>query len=216
MKKMCYLILLIFFCSTVYGSGLDKELQFWLGPGLARYHNTYNSAIPEFGFKTETKSTFFAGFALSLKKNESPLGFRFSLEYLRKGTNERQYDLGRPVSLFTYNLDVLSHCGAIRIIVFSGKLRPYFLAGYDASLVLKHSLMIKDPLNGSENLTSETKKFDLAAVGGVGIMFPCSNLTPFLEFRYYLGLVNIYNGNYKTRTLLFSAGLSLPIFQKKS
>jgi hypothetical protein len=138
------------------------------------------------------------------------------LQYVRKGTAVNWYYFDEPLGSWIYDLDVVSNPITLRFKPWAGS-SPYVLAGYELSLIVGHRLTDSWGSAGpvKMNLKDHTYDIDLGLIGGVGAEIALKKWTPFVEFRYHVGLLDVSKGTgplesypkIKTRALVLLAGV---------
>jgi len=142
------------------------------------------------------------------------------LQYFQKGSKNEMHYLGRLLTRTVYSLDVISLSACIKFKPLA-KTSPYILAGGELSFVLGHkvsfTLVPEAPVENS--LDRGTKKVDWGLVVGSGFEFAIArSWTPFVEIRYYAGLVDLnvpvesfadehYPGFLKNRAVVLQIGI---------
>ena len=138
------------------------------------------------------------------------------LQYVRKGTAVNWYYFDEPGGKWVYNLDMLSFPVTYRFKPLS-RSSPYILAGYELSIIDHHHQTDFTGALGpvKTDLAEQTKDIDLGFIAGVGAELVFKKWTPFVEFRYHIGLLNISKGTgplesyptIRTRALVLLAGI---------
>lgn len=93
---------------------------------------------------------------------------------------------------------------------------PYILAGYELSIIDHHQTDFTGALDPVKtDLAEQTRDIDLGFIAGAGAELVFKKWTPFVEFRYHIGLLNISKGTgplesyptIRTRALILLAGI---------
>ncbi len=203
-----------FFTTAAYPGDIKPGFRIWGGLTLARSEGLPTPVgIPETNYKNAFRAGLGLGAGLELKVSGMPLTVILDLGYLGKGTSLDVYYLDTKVGSLPYRLGTLSQIGMIKAGLTDRKLAPYFLVGYELGFVLRHR-GTPFGLDGPD-LKPDTKKTDFCLLAGAGLELRLETASPFVEFRYGHGLVNLsrntgsleYYPDLKSRTLLFSAGM---------
>jgi hypothetical protein len=203
--------------------GRLQGISVFAGGAWSRYSVLPSVAtIPEIHLAMGNNAGASAGFLLEYYFSDH-VSVDNGLQYVRAGAAVNWYYFDEPRGSWSYDLDLVSFPVTFR---FKPWLRssPYVLAGYDLSIIARHRLIDSTGSTGSivTDLDNGTYDFDIRLIGGAGAEVALKKLTPFVEFRYYLGLLDISNGKaplesyarFKTRSFVLLAGIRFRLKQR--
>lgn len=223
MKKA--LIVLLGLLSVSAASAVD--LRFFVGSTVSTYSSRWPSLYDEYTYQGSGLNpfrnykagvTFGLGFEFPVARN---LKLDIDVHYSNRGADFKMWYISSGVDGFEEAHDLRGVSVPV-LLKFSPLPRyfPYILAGGDVTFILTHrreSFLLYNYQSdeqwigaGLEDFDPSTRKWDFGPVAGLGIEFPVSRGTFFLEARYRLGLTNLYRGavdaKVMTRTLNIIAG----------
>lgn len=152
------------------------------------------ATIPEISMALGSKTGPVIGVAADIHLTDH-LAADNGLFYWRRGTVVNWSGLDTRIGRWKYDLEVVSLPVTFRLKPFIGS-SPYILAGYDLSILGKHTLT--ESMGPGEpvktDLKGHTWRVDLELIAGAGVEFVLKRWAPFVEARYVHGLLDVSRG----------------------
>jgi hypothetical protein len=221
MIKKLFLVLLV--AAPLFGGATGdpkaprpRTLAIYGGPLWARYSRMPSVAtIPEIRGVLASD----AGAAIGVSTGIS-LGGHFlvdaALEAADRGTTIKWYAFDELRNTWVYNFIMIGSWTTIRYKPLPSS-SPYLLAGYGISYVGEHDMTDHaNPLDPVvTDLNENTWKIDIGVFGGAGFEIGLKKWSPFVEVRYFHGLLDVSKGTgplesypvIKTRAFTLLAGV---------
>lgn len=225
MKRLLIVILILAPLSGAFGRDAKRyriqDILVFAGASLSQYSKVSDTLTLPWGSeylnqRNNVGATAGLGYAVPLNKH---LSIDVRLQYMRKGTRVDWLFMDEEMRInyyrLNYSLDTLSNSTTFKYKPFS-KSPPYVLGGFDLSWMFAyHVTYATDGLgSNTESLDGQTKDIDFGLIAGAGVEFSSQKLTPFVEVRYHLGLLNLSKGvepfaPLRTRALTLLAGIKI-------
>jgi hypothetical protein len=202
-----------------------RGISLFAGGAWSRYSGMPAVAtIPEIRPAMGSRSGAAAGFLWEYRLSDHLLVDN-GLQYIRKGTAVNWYYFDEPRGSWIYNLELIAFPITLRFKPWA-RSSPYVLAGYELAFIAGHRLTDSTGSAGpvGTNLKGGTYDVDLSLIAGAGAEIVLKKLIPFVEIRYYHGLLDISKGvvpleyypTIRTRALVVLAGVRFRWKQKAS
>jgi hypothetical protein len=187
-KRFCSLTVI---AVVLFTAGVFAQVS--VKPGIAVGINSFTQKVdaPGMTITPDSKTGFVAGGVLDISLMEL-ISIEPGLMYTMRGMKFEQSSGGTTVTA-TENLSYLTIPVHAKVKFVTPMIKPYALAGLNLGILLaaKDKIEMTGAPTVDEDVKDSVNAVDMGLDFGLGVDFSLPAITPFVEFAYYLGLMEL-------------------------